>query len=318
MKRILVTGAAGFIGSNLADHLLKAGHYVIGIDNIITGVNKNIIRLSKHDNFEFLKENIVDLDQKFIEKLKIEKFDEIFHLACPTGVPNLVTLAEEMLLTCSIGTKNILEIAKDSNAKFLLTSSSEVYGDPLIFPQRENYTGNVDSTGIRSPYEEGKRFAESLTVMYVRKYDLKGKIVRIFNTYGPNMSEKDLRVIPRFFEQIKNNQSLTVHGDGTQKRTYCHVHDLIDGLNLVMDKGEIGNVYNLGSREEISVMNLAKLMIDLSETEVGISTVQRPPHDHKARMPDTTKATRLGWSPKITLRDGLKRIFEEYLQLQQV
>lgn len=308
MKSILVTGAAGFIGSNLAEHLLKEGNLVYGVDNFITGSTKNISRLKENKNFNFLEVDVVGMgsDQKRI--LAGQKFDEIYHLACPTGVPNLVTLAEEMLLTCSIGTRNILEIARESGAKFLFTSSSEVYGDPLEFPQKEEYTGNVNPTGIRSPYEEGKRLAEALVVMYQRKYGLDGRIVRVFNTYGPNMSEKDERIIPKFIQQIKNGTSLSVHGNGIQKRTYCHVDDLIDGLLIAMEKGGRGEVYNLGGGEEIEVKYLAELLLKISNSHVGINYTERPPHDHQSRRPDLTKIKALGWSPKIGLDKGLRSI----------
>src|SRR4030043_912832 len=309
MKKILITGVAGFIGSNLAQRLLEEGHQVFGVDNFITGSHGNISDLTKQPNFCFEEADTTSLTRNQIRKLSKKGFDEIYYLACPTGVPNLTRLAEEMLLTCSVGTKNILDVALKSKARFLFTSSSEVYGDPQEFPQNEDYTGNVDPTGLRSPYEEGKRYAESLIMTYVRKYGFEGKIVRVFNTYGPNMNKSDERIIPKFIGQIKNGQPLTVHGDGTQKRTYCHVYDLIDGLTLVMNEGETGEVYNLGSREEISVMDLAKLMIDLSNTNVGISTAQRPPHDHQARMPDTSKVSRLGWSPKTSLEEGLRKTF---------
>ena len=308
MKNILVTGAAGFIGSNLAEHLLKEGNLVYGVDNFITGPTKNINALKGNPNFNFLEADIVDMgsDQKRI--LAGQKFDEIYHLACPTGVPNLVTLAEEMLLTCSIGTRNILEIARESGAKFLFTSSSEVYGDPLEFPQKEEYTGNVHPTGIRSPYEEGKRLAEALVVMYQRKYGLDGRIVRVFNTYGSNMSEMDERIIPKFIQQIKNGTSLTVHGDGIQKRTYCHVDDLLDGLLIIMEKGGRGEVYNLGGDEEIEAKDLAELLLKISNSHVGIKHTERPAHDHQSRHPDLNKIKALGWSPKIGLDKGLRSI----------
>lgn len=317
MIKVLITGAAGFVGSNLSERLLKEGYFIFGIDNVITGTNKNVERLKRYRNFEFIKGDIVNLDGSSLAKLTARKFDQVYHLACPTGVPNLVTLSEEMLLTCSIGTRNILEVAKNSNAKFILSSSSEVYGDPLVFPQREDYTGNVDITGVRSPYEEGKRFAESLVVMYTRKYGLDGKIVRIFNTYGPNMNPKDERVVPKFLQQLKEGRPISVHGKGEQRRTYLHVDDLIDGLVVVMDKGEKGEVYNIGSREETQVKELAKLMIELSGTSGVIHNIEGLPHDHKARLPETTKIASLGWSPKITLRRGLARIFAEELQPQK-
>ena len=314
MKNILITGAAGFIGSNLAQNLLTEGHIVTGIDNFITGTQKNIKRLEGNKKFRFIKADIADPGKEAVQKLINDKYNEIYHLACPTGVPNLVTLSEEMLLTCSMGTKNILEIAKASRAKFLFTSSSEVYGDPLVFPQGENYTGNVDPIGIRSPYEEGKRFSESLTIMYVRRYGVSGKIVRVFNTYGPNMSEKDLRVIPRFLEQIKSRIPLTLHGDGSQRRTFCYIDDLIVGLLLVMKKGGSGEVYNLGSDQEITMLQLAQLVKDVTGSKVTIDNVKRPSHDHSARLPNLEKIHKLGWKQKTPLERGLQKTHRFILQ----
>ena len=311
MKKILVTGAAGFIGSNLAEHLLRKGHLVFGVDNFITGSVENVDRLRVNPNFSFLEADISDLAPSQEIALTNQKFDEVYHLACPTGVPNLVTLAEEMLLTCSIGTRNVLEIAKDSRAKFLFTSSSEVYGDPQQFPQTEEYTGNVDPVNVRSPYEEGKRYSESLVAMYTRKHGLESRIVRVFNTYGPYMADKDARVIPKFMNQLRANTPLSIHGRGEQKRTFCHVADLVDGLIIAMRYGEKGKVYNIGSEEEISIADLAKLMIEIAGSSVGIQVIERPKHDHWSRRPDLSKISSLGWSPKIDLKKGLRLILNE-------
>ena len=311
MKKILVTGAAGFIGSNLAEHLLRKGYLVFGVDNFITGSVENVDRLRVNPNFSFLEADISDLAPSQEIALTNQKFDEVYHLACPTGVPNLVTLAEEMLLTCSIGTRNVLEIAKDSRAKFLFTSSSEVYGDPQQFPQTEEYTGNVDPVNVRSPYEEGKRYSESLVAMYTRKHGLESRIVRVFNTYGPYMADKDARVIPKFMNQLRANTPLSIHGRGEQKRTFCHVADLVDGLIIAMRRGEKGKVYNIGSEEEISIAALAKLLMEISGNRVGIEIIERPKHDHQSRRPDLSKITSLGWSPKIDLKKGLRLILRE-------
>lgn len=314
--KILVTGAAGFIGSNLVEHLLEKGNFVYGVDNFITSSYENIERLSKSPNFVFIE---VDISKGIQSQdvLRDIKFDEIYHLACPTGVPNLVILAEEMLSTCSQGTKNILEITRKNNAKFLFTSSSEVYGDPKEFPQNEEYTGNVNQIGIRSPYEEGKRFSESLITMYVRKYNLDAKIVRVFNTYGQNMSKSDMRVIPRFIHQLEQDKPLTVHGDGLQKRTFCHVEDLIKGIDLAMEKGVVGEVYNIGSEVEVTIQELAELLINLSGKAIKITYKARPSHDHQARKPSLNKITRLGWTPKTSLEKGLKLTLDYYFTDQE-
>jgi len=300
--RILVTGAAGLIGSNLCLKLLKKGHQVLGLDNFVTGSPENIKKLKSFPKFTFVRHDIT--------KPFPNNFELIYHLACPTGVPNLGPMAEEMLLTCSLGTRNVLELAKKQGAKLLFTSSSEVYGDPAVFPQDETYTGNVDQVGFRSPYEEGKRFAESLIMMYVRKYKIDAKIVRIFNTYGPGMAAGESRVIARFLQQAVTGKPLSVHGQGKQKRTFCFVDDLVDGLILVMKKGQSGEVYNLGSDKEISIIKLAKLIIKLTRSKSSIKWIERPSHDHQARLPSLKKVKKLGWEPRTPLEEGLRKTID--------
>ena len=303
--KILITGSAGFIGSHLAEFFLKEGHQVVGLDNFITGDQNNADKFSKYLSLNFIESDIADMKEDLRKKLEAQKFDEVYHLACPTGVPNLITLAEEMLLTNSLGTKNILDIARKNNSKVIVASSSEVYGDPLVFPQTEEYSGNVDPIGTRSPYEEGKRFGESLVSMYVRKYSLDARIVRIFNTYGPNMSLADQRVVPKLINQLNNNQPLTVHGNGSQKRTFCYITDLLDGVVLVMKQGTPGEVYNIGSEDEVEIYKLARTLIKISGLSAEIISEPRPSHDHQARMPDLTKIKKLGWQTKINLEEGL-------------
>src|SRR3989344_2401839 len=305
MKRVLITGGAGFVGTNLCKKLLDIGYKVTAVDNLITSNGENIKALSRNQNFKFIKHDIISPKWKMInDKWKI---DVIYHLACPTGVPNLTRLSEEMLLTCSIGTKNVLDLALKNKAKVVFTSSSEVYGNPEKFPQNENYTGNVNTVGIRSPYEEGKRFSESLMIMYVRKYNLDAVIARIFNTYGPLMSKKDTRVIPKFLKQATHNESLTVEGKGIQTRTFCYVDDLVDGLLLLGKRGRKGEVYNIGSDKEISIKDLAKEVLELTKSNIGIKNIHRPSHDHNRRLPDLGKADKLNWRTKVDLDEGLER-----------
>ena len=304
--RILVTGGAGFIGANLCQRLLEQNHEVIAVDNLITSDGSNLKRLQSFPNFTFFKHDII---KPFPRKLTTHnsQLTTIYHLACPTGVPNLTKLAEEMLLTCSRGTRNVLELVRLHQAQFLVTSSSEVYGNPLVSPQTENYTGNVDPIGIRSPYEEGKRFTESLVMMYSRKYKLDTKIVRVFNTYGPGMDTSETRVIPRFLQQAVSNQPITIHGHGIQKRTFCYVNDLVSGLLTVMKKGKSGEVYNLGSDQQVTINELAKLIIKVAKSSSKITEIKRPDHDHESRLPDLTKVKKLGWKLQTSLEDGLRK-----------
>jgi len=305
MSLILITGGAGFIGINLCKKLLSHGHSVIAIDNLIISTKDNIKPLLSNPKFKFIKQDITKPILNI--KYQISNIKYIYHLACPTGVPNLTKLAEEMLLTCSLGTRNVLELARKTRAKVLFTSSSEVYGNPKVFPQTEDYTGNVDPIGIRSPYEEGKRFAESLLQMYVRKYNIDAKIVRVFNTYGHYMSLNDSRVIPRFLLQALKNKPVTVKGKGLQTRTFCYVDDLVEGLITVMKKGKKGEVYNLGSDKEVRIIDLAKLVIKETGSKSKIVFVERPTHDHNRRHPSLNKVKKLGWKPKVNLKEGLRK-----------
>ncbi|HCS78228.1 TPA: hypothetical protein DIV55_00625 [Patescibacteria group bacterium] len=303
---ILVTGGAGFIGANLCQRLLEQNHEVIAVDNLITSDGGNLNKLRSFPNFTFIKHDITNPLPHALTAYRLP-LTAIYHLACPTGVPNLTKLAEEMLLTCSIGTRNILELARTHKAKFLVVSSSETYGNPLIFPQTENYTGNVDPTGIRSPYEEGKRFTESLVSIYVRKYKLDAKIVRVFNTYGPGMDRSETRVVPRFLRQALSNKPITIHGKGTQTRTFCYVDDLVNGLLIIMKKGKSGEVYNLGSDQQVTIRQLAELIINVTKSKSKIIKIKRLKHDHESRLPDLTKVKKLGWKLHTPLEDGLRK-----------
>lgn len=310
MKQALVTGGAGFIGQNLCRVLLSQKNtQVIAIDNFITSTQLGVKELKKNKNFKFIKHDIAKNLPKSLSK---EKIDVIFHLACPTGVDNLEKLGKEMLLTSSIGTRNILELARAIGSKVIFTSSSEIYGNPEVFPQKETYEGKVSPTGYRSTYEEGKRFSESLVAFYVRKYKVDASIARVFNTYGPGMSRSDSRVIPRFMNLSLKNQSLTVAGKGTQTRTFCYVDDLVTGLLLIEKKGKASEVYNLGSNKEIKIIDLAKKIVIATGGKKKIKFIKRPEHDHDRRLPDLTKVKRLGWAPKVDLSEGLRRTSKWY------
>jgi len=305
---ILITGVAGHIGSNIANRLLGEGNEVVGVDNFITGSKENLKILLSNPKFVFIKASIEE--QWLKDELAAYHFEEIYHLACPTGVPNLERLSEEMLSATSIGTRNILKIAQEHKSRFLLASSSEVYGEPNIFPQTEEYTGNVQPTGMRSPYEEGKRFSESLVAAFVRKHKLDAKIARIFNTYGPNMSWADQRVVPRFLDQALSGKALTVHGGGLQRRTLLYIDDLVSGLVLILRDGDSGEIYNIGSDKECSILEVANLILKLTNSKSRILFTQRPPHDHQARMPSLEKINKLGWQPKTSLELGLQKTLE--------
>lgn len=309
MKQVLVTGGAGFIGQNLCRTLLSQNIKVISIDNFVTSNNLGVSSLKKNKNFKFIKH---DITKNLPKSVKSEKIEVIYHLACPTGVDNLERLGEEMLLTCSVGTRNVLELAREKRAKVVFTSSSEIYGNPQIFPQKETYEGRVSPTGYRSTYEEGKRFSESLVAFYVRRHNLDARIARIFNTYGPGMSKNDSRVIPRFMNQSLKNESLTVKGKGTQTRTFCYVDDLVSGLILIAKKGRTGQVYNLGSNKEVKIIDLAKKIRLATGGKKKIKFIKRPTHDHDRRLPDLTKIKRLGWAPLVDLAEGLRRTSKWY------
>ncbi len=309
---ILITGGAGFLGSNLTGRLLAAGHKVWVVDNLLTGHVENLEVFKTNPNFKFLRLGIETADFINFGQTVGVKLDQVYHLACATGVPNIQTLGEEMLLACSLGTLNVLRLATKHQARLVFTGSSEAYGDPLKTPQAETYTGNVDPTGLRANYEEGKRFSETLVMHFVRRHQLQAVIVRLFNVYGPNMALEDTRVIPRFVTQALTNQPLTVQGDGSQSRTLCFVTDILDGLQTVITKGIPGEVYNLGSDQSITVKNFAIKVIKLSGSLSGIEYVPRPAHDHASRMPVLDKIRAFGWNNQVDLTTGLKATIEDF------
>lgn len=314
MASILVTGGAGFIGSNLCRSLLRQGHTVYAVDNCITGRRENIAPLEGDARFSFYAIDITD--PAFVALFESKKLDYIYTLACPTGVPNLITLATEMLRTCSLGTFHVLELARIHRARLLLTSTAEIYGQPLVSPQDENYTGNVNPLGVRSAYEEGKRFAEATVAVYVRTHGVDARVVRVFNTFGPGMSLSDQRVIPQFIQSIIAGNPLRLYGDGLQTRTHLFVDDLVRGLELVMEKGIPGEAYNIGGEHQMTVRELAELILTLAERK---GDVMYEPHfieDHTHRKPSVEKVKALGWSQEIPVEEGLRRMLALHLHTQ--
>ena len=301
MKKILVTGGAGFIGSNLCEYLLEQGHQVTCMDNFYSSSKSNIEDMLVHPHFKLIEHNIIQpivLD---------ETFDEIYHLACPASPKQYQEDPIYTLDTNFIGTKNVLEFALPTNTKVLLTSTSEVYGDPLVHPQVETYWGNVNPNGIRSCYDEGKRIAETLIMDYHRKYDLPIRIARIFNTYGPRMDKDDGRVVSNFVNQAINNLPITIYGDGTQTRSFCFVDDMVLGLISLMESGDsITFPINIGNPNEISIIDIATMIIKLTNSKSGLIYTTLPKDDPKLRRPDISKAIKhLNWRPKINLMSGI-------------
>lgn len=301
MKTILVAGGAGFIGSHLCRRLLSPKNKVICLDNLFSGRMENIKDLVGRNNFIFIRGDI-------IRPLKIrERINEIYNLACIASPAGYQNKPLETLMVSSIGVKNLLDLAVKHSAKFLQTSTSEVYGDPLVHPQKETYWGNVNPIGVRSCYDEGKRFAESLIFVYRRSKKLDTKVVRIFNTYGPNMHPTDGRVISNFLSQALSGEPVTVYGDGRQTRSFCYVSDLVLGLIAMMKSQQAGPI-NLGNPGEFTILELAEDIIKLTKSKSRIAHQELPGDDPTKRRPDITLAReKLHWSPKIPLEEGLKK-----------
>ena len=306
MKTILIAGGAGFIGSNLCEKLLLDNNKIICLDNLLTGNKANIQHLINQANFEFINHDIVD-------PIKIEcEIDEIYNLACPASPPKYQQDPIYTLKINFIGVLNLLELAKNKNARFLQSSTSEVYGEPTISPQHEEYRGNVNTNGIRSCYDEGKRVAETLIMEYHNKYNVDTRIVRIFNTYGPKMDKNDSRVVSNFINQALNNQPITFYGDGDQTRSFCYIDDQIDGLIRLMNSNYIYPI-NIGNPYEISVKELANIIIDLTSSESQIVYKELPSDDPTNRKPDINKAINLlKWEPKYDLKHGLIKTIEYF------
>ncbi|HEY5038986.1 MAG TPA: UDP-glucuronic acid decarboxylase family protein, partial [bacterium] len=298
----IVTGGAGFVGSHLCDFLINRGHQVHCVDNLITGSQENIRHLLSNKRFKFLKRDVT----KPLPPLP--KPDFIFHLASPASPVGYTKYSIETILTNSVGTQNLLNYSRKTGAKFLFTSTSEVYGDPKVHPQTESYWGNVNSFGPRSCYDESKRLGEALVYEYLHKFKVDARVVRVFNTYGPRLSEGDGRVVSNFLTQALKGKSLTVYGSGSQTRSFCYVSDLVEGLwKAVSSPGTKGEVINLGNPQETTILRFARLVLDLCG-KPGAKIVKKPlPSDDPARRkPDISKAKkRLGWTPRIPLKEGL-------------
>ena len=306
MKRILITGGAGFIGSHLCERLLNEGNDVICLDNFFTGSKDNIRHLLDNNRFELVRHDITK--EYFIE------VDEIYNLACPASPPHYQYNAIKTIKTSVLGMINMLGLAKRCKAKILQASTSEVYGDPLIHPQIESYWGNVNPIGIRSCYDEGKRCAETLMMDYHRQNKVDIRIVRIFNTYGPNMDLNDGRVVSNFIVQALKNEDITIYGDGSQTRSFCYVDDLIDGMIKMMNnkKGFIGPV-NLGNPSERTILDFAKLIIKLTNSSSKIIYKPLPLDDPSKRQPDITLAKKeLNFEPKVDIEEGLIKTIEYF------
>ncbi|UVK57312.1 NAD-dependent epimerase/dehydratase family protein (plasmid) [Mesorhizobium sp. AR02] len=302
--RYLVAGGAGFVGTNLARRLLEHGALVDCVDNLSTGRKANVSDLTRYPNFNFIKLDIADTAA--CDRLLRRRYSHIYNLACPTGVPNIALLGEEMLMASSVGTLNLLKVARRSKASYLFASTAEAYGDPEIFPQPESYVGKVDPVGPRSPYEEGKRFGEALTRFWGRKHNVDVRIVRIFNTYGPAMSPDDQRVIPQMLSRMIAGKPVPIYGDGAQTRTFLHVDDLVDGLMTVMEKGAPAEVYNIGGDTQITICDLFELAKKATGLAGKAAFEKHFIADHRGRCPDTTKVRALGWHPRVSLADGIR------------
>ncbi len=298
-QRILVTGAAGFLGSHLCDALLASGHSVVAVDNLLTGRKENLQHLARDSKFEFVERDIC-------KPFDLGHVDQIYHLASPASPVDYMTHGIATLKVGSEGTFNALELARKYSARFFLSSTSECYGDPLEHPQKESYWGHVNPIGPRSVYDESKRFSEAATMAAHRYWKVDVRIVRIFNTYGPRMQLNDGRVVPNFMKQALRGEPLTVYGDGSQTRSFCYVSDEIDGFLRLMGSSEVLPI-NIGNPSEFTILECAKQVLKITGSKSSIKYEPLPQDDPKQRRPDITKARQLlGWEPKIDLETGLK------------
>ena len=304
--RICVTGGAGFIASHLCDRLLDLGHDVVAVDNLVTGSLRNVDDALRHARFTFVEADVID-------GVPAEgPFDRVYHLASPASPIDYIELPFETLYVGSQGTRMALELSLARGARFLLASTSEVYGDPAVHPQREDYWGNVSSVGPRSVYDEAKRYAEALTMAFHRYRRLETRIARIFNTFGPRMRKADGRVVPNFINQALENEPLTIYGDGSQTRSFCYVSDLVEGLVRLME-GPTSEPTNLGNPHELTMKELAQYVIEKTGSKSRVVYQALPKDDPTRRRPDITKAKKeLGWEPVVSFEDGIARTVEYF------
>lgn len=306
MSRVLITGGAGFLGSHLCDKFLSEGHEVICMDNLITGSTDNIAHLAGNKNFSFIHHDVTNYIYIAGD------LDYILHFASPASPIDYLKLPIQTLKVGSLGTHNCLGLAKAKQARFLLASTSEVYGDPLEHPQHEEYWGNVNPVGIRGVYDEAKRFAEAMTMAYQRYHHVETRIVRIFNTFGPRMRIDDGRAIPAFISQAFDNEDITVFGDGSQTRSVCYVSDLVNGIYKLLMSNE-NEPTNIGNPDELSMLDLAKEIVELMGSKSKITFCELPQDDPKVRQPDIKKArTILNWEPVISRHEGLLKTIEDF------
>jgi dTDP-glucose 4,6-dehydratase len=307
--RVVVTGAAGFLGSHLCDRLVAEGFEVVGLDNLITGARGNLAHLAKNSGFRLVEHDVS-------RPIEIEgTVDAVFHFASPASPADYLKLPIQTLKVGSLGTHNALGLAKAKKARFILASTSEVYGDPQVHPQPESYWGHVNPVGPRGVYDEAKRFAEAMAMAYHRVHGVDIRIVRIFNTYGPRMRPNDGRVVSNFIVQALKGKPITVYGDGSQTRSFCYVDDLIDGVMAVFERGDPSPI-NLGNPVEFTVRELADLVLRLTGSKSPIVFEPLPADDPKQRRPDITRARRLlGWEPKVALEEGLERTIGYFREL---